>query len=297
MQPLLRRWRDGRDRSIQEEMIRTTAAAAILGVSTNTLRTWERRYGFPRPRRSTGGHRRYTLDEIDALRQTLAETHNVSSAIELARRRGAGPASAPRLAATFGTLDHPQADRLLEESLALRSLERTVEEVLLPAVAEHSSEAGPTAEYELAWRYGTDWISALARQATSCRGRVDVLLFDASAPCDLDALCTQALELFLRRAGLSTARLTTGVDRGRLGRALRALEPRAVILTGRRSSLDTVGRIVYAVRSARVPSLILSYRALIPETASVDRLDDSPLAARDEVLEALEAAAPRVLAA
>src|SRR5438874_4795801 len=62
------------------EMIRTTAAACILGVSTNTLRSWERRYGYPRPRRSSGGHRRYTLDEIQALRQTLAETQNVSSA-------------------------------------------------------------------------------------------------------------------------------------------------------------------------------------------------------------------------
>lgn len=278
-------------------MIRTTAAARILGVSTNTLRSWERRYDFPRPRRSAGGHRRYALDEIQALCQTLAETQNVSSAIELARRRGPGPASAPRLAAAFSALDQPQADRLLEESLVLRSVERTVEEVLLPAVAEQASEAGPTAEYELAWRYGMDWLSALARQAASSRGPVDVLLFDASTPCDLDALCTQSLELCLRRAGQTTARLTPGVDRSRLGRALRALQPRAVIVTGRRSSLDTIGRIVYAVRSMRVPPLVLDYRALLPETAAVDRLPDSPLAARDGVLEALEAAAPRALAA
>jgi MerR family transcriptional regulator, light-induced transcriptional regulator len=274
-------------------MIRTTAAACILGVSTNTLRSWERRYGYPRPRRSSGGHRRYALDEIQALRQTLAETQNVSSAIELARRRGAGPASAPRLGAAFASIDQPQADRLLEESLVLRSLERTVEEVLVPAVAEQASEAGATAEYELAWRYGMDWLSALARQATPSSGPVDVLLFDASAPCDLDALCTQALELFLRRAGLSTARLTPEVDRGRLSRALRMLQPRAVIITGQRSSLDTIGRIVYALRSARVPPLVLDYRGAIPEPAAVERLGDSPLAARDAVVQALQSASPR----
>jgi DNA-binding transcriptional MerR regulator len=278
-------------------MIRTTAAASILGVSTNTLRSWERRYGFPRPRRSSGGHRRYALEEIQVLHQTLAETQNVSSAIELARRRGAGPSSASRLATALAALDQPGADRLLEESLVLRSLERSVEEVLLPAVAELAGEAGPTAEYELAWRYGIDWLSALARQAPSSRGPVDALLFDASTPCDLDTLCVGALELFLRRAGLHTARLTPDVDGSRLGRALRALQPRAVIVTGRRSSLDTIGRIVYAVRSLRVAPLVLDYRGVLPEKAAVDRLGDSPLAARDALLEALQAVSPGALAA
>src|SRR5215472_7133525 len=116
-------------------MIRTNAAATMLGVSANTLRSWERRYGFPRPHRSAGGHRHYELYEIEALRQTLAETQNVSSAVALAQERGAGPSSHARLADAFGAFDEQYADRLLEESLALRSIERTIEEVLLPAVA------------------------------------------------------------------------------------------------------------------------------------------------------------------
>lgn len=279
------------------DVITTTAAASILGVSTNTLRSWERRYGYPRPRRSSGGHRRYALDEIQGLRQAMAETHNASSAIELARKRGAGPASAARLLAALGDFDQPQADRLLEESLALRSLERTVEEVLLPALAEHESDTGPTAEYELAWRYGMDWLSALSRQAPPREKKLDVLLFDASTPCDLDALCAQALELFLRRTGVSTGRLTPRVERSRLGRALRDLQPRAVIVTGRRFSLDTITRIVYTVKSMRIPPLVLNYRGVIPEKAVVDQLDDSPLAARDAVLDALRAASPRAVAA
>jgi len=68
--------------------IRTNAAAVMLGVSPNTLRSWERRYGFPSPQRSPGGHRQYALAEIEALRMTMAETHNVSSAVSLARERG-----------------------------------------------------------------------------------------------------------------------------------------------------------------------------------------------------------------
>ena len=44
--------------------IRTNAAAAMLGVSPNTLRSWERRFGFPEPRRTAGGHRQFDLAEM-----------------------------------------------------------------------------------------------------------------------------------------------------------------------------------------------------------------------------------------
>ena len=52
--------------------IRTNAAAAMLGVSPSTLRSWERRFGYPEPRRTAGGHRQFDLNEIEALRSRLA---------------------------------------------------------------------------------------------------------------------------------------------------------------------------------------------------------------------------------
>ena len=135
----------------------------MLGVSPNTLRSWERRYDFPRPHRSPGGHRQYSLAEIESLRLALAETHNVSSAISLARERGEGPSSPARLASAFAAFDEDKANRLLEESLTLRSVERTIEEVLLEAVGSHSDPGGPSAEYEFGWRFATGWLSALKR--------------------------------------------------------------------------------------------------------------------------------------
>src|ERR671911_3034178 len=66
--------------------IRTNAAAEVLGVSPNTLRSWERRYGYPTPKRTVGNHRNYELVELQALRDALTETGNISSAIELARQ-------------------------------------------------------------------------------------------------------------------------------------------------------------------------------------------------------------------
>ena len=71
--------------------IRTNAAAAMLGVSPSTLRSWERRFGYPTPRRTQGGHRQFELTEIEALRQAFAETQNISSAISIAAARPQWP--------------------------------------------------------------------------------------------------------------------------------------------------------------------------------------------------------------
>lgn len=273
----------------------------MLGVSPNTLRSWERRYDFPRPHRSPGGHRHYSLTEIEALRQTLAETHNVSSAISLARERGEGPSSAARLELAFSTFDEQRADRLLEESLALRSVERTIEEILLVAVGAQRGASEVTAEYEFTWRHATGWLSALKRLSPPATRNEGVLVFDASVAYELDALYAQSLELMLRRAGLRTLSLTPAIEPARLGRALRALEPSAVVLTGRHAALDAIGRLVYTVRSVAQNVAVFDYRSAVPDTgaSTVTRLGDQPITARDALIARLDSSgqATRVPAA
>ena len=270
--------------------IRTNAAAVMLGVSPNTLRSWERRYEFPKPHRSAGGHRQYSLTEIEALRLTLAETHNVSSAISLARERGEGPPTPVRLSGAFRSFDEDAANRLLEESLGLRSVERTIEEVLIEAVAGQFSGGATTVEYEFAWRYATGWLSVQRRLAPPATRPEGVMIFDASAPCDLDALYAQSLELLLRRAGLRTLSLTPAVELTRLGRALRSLDPTAVVLTGRRVSLDSIGRLVYAIRSVVGEVTVFDYRGAVPDTgaSTVCRLGEQPVAACEALLAQLQ---------
>src|SRR5437763_1838807 len=249
-------------------MIRTNAAATMLGVSANTLRSWERRYGFPRPRRSSGGHRHYDVLEIEALRQALAETQNISSAVALARRRGTGPSSSVRLTEAFAAFDEQQADRMLEESLALRSVERTIEEVLLRAVAEQAQDGRPNASYDFAWRHASGWLSAMKRLSPPATRPEGVLIVDAWAAPDLDALHAQALEVVLRRAGLRTLSLTAVTDRDRLGRALRALEPEALLLTGSGVVLDEIARLVYRVRRSCPGVTVFDYRGAVPDTGA-----------------------------
>lgn len=280
--------------------IRTNAAAAMLGVSPNTLRSWERRFGFPSPQRTQGGHRQFDLAEIEALRSAFEETQNVSSAIAVARERGAGPATPQRLRSALTRFDEEAADRILEESLATRSVERTVEEVLLAGLADLSAEAdGETAEYGFAWRWASRWLAAQTRLVAPATREEGVLVFDATAPVDLDALHAQAFELALRRSGLRVLSLTVTTDPARTVRALHALSPAAIVVTGQRASRDALARLVYtARRQGREGLCVLDYRGALGATgaSTVQSLGDAPLAARDALLRALagEAAAPAV---
>lgn len=54
------------------------------GVPADTLRAWERRYGFPVPQRTQGGHRLYTLGDVEGvrwLRSEVAQGTTISQAV------------------------------------------------------------------------------------------------------------------------------------------------------------------------------------------------------------------------
>lgn len=250
--------------------IRTNAAAELLGVSPNTLRSWERRFGFPEPRRTSGGHRQYDLTELEALRRALLETHNISSAIQLARQRGEGPSSATRLIDAFDRFDEAAADRVMEESLAVRSVERTVEELLLPAIEFAQDRRGREAELELACRWATGWLHSARRLAPPPARPEGVLLFDSSSSVlDSEALHVQALEVALRRAGFRVLLLSISIGQERIARAMRALDPiTALVLCGGDATLDVVGRLVYSARQVGSGARVLDYRDAMPVSGS-----------------------------
>ena len=261
--------------------IRTNAAAELLGVSPNTLRSWERRFGYPKPRRTQGGHRQYDLTELESLRRALLETHNISSAIELARQRGEGPSSPSRLIDAFDHFDEPAADRVLEESLAVRSVERTIEEVLLPALETVEERETREAERELAFRWATGWLYASRRVVAAASRPQGVLLFDSSPRLDLESLHVQALELGLRRAGFRTLLLAFDLPPERVVRAIRALDPTAFVFCGGDATLEVVGRLVYTVRQVGSAAPVFEYREAMPVTGEhgIPSLGSGPIEA------------------
>ena len=265
--------------------IRTNAAAEILGVSPNTLRSWERRFDYPKPRRTAGGHRQYDLTELESLRRALMETHNISSAIEVARQRGEGPSSPSRLLDAFDHFDEGAADRVMEESLAVRSVDRSVEEVLLPAIELAEGRDTREAEQELACRWATGWIHAARRVVPPPTRSQGVILFDASNGLDLESLHVQALELAIRRAGFRSVLLSFDLPPERVARAMRAVEPTAFVFCGGEATLEVLGRLVYTVRQVGSAAPVFEYREAMPVTGdhSIPSLGSSPTEAAENL--------------
>ncbi|HET6570940.1 MAG TPA: MerR family DNA-binding transcriptional regulator [Solirubrobacterales bacterium] len=241
--------------------IRTNAAAEVLGVSPNTLRSWERRYGFPVPRRTPGNHRNYELVELQTLRDALAETGNISSAIELARQRQEAPASGGSLLIAFQDFDEDAADRAVEQSLAVRPLERTVEELLLPAVDELAADPERRAELEFAARWATGWLHGARRLASTASRPAGILLLDSSRGSDLEAVHAQALDLALRRAGFRVLMLSDELGEERMERALGALDPTAIVLCGPGADTPSAVQLVRKIREAGFDAPLYGFRA------------------------------------
>lgn len=265
--------------------IRTNAAAEILGVSPNTLRSWERRFGFPKPERTPGNHRQYELVELQTLRDALAETGNISTAIELSRQRQSAPATNSGLQAALESFDEDSADRAMEESLALRPLERSIEELLLPTLDELSGSSEREAELEFACRWATGWLHGARRLAPSASRPAGILLLEASESVDVEAVHAQALDLALRRTGFRVLTLSSELEDERLGRAMEALEPTAIVLCGPHSGGENASKLLRRIRGLGVEAPLYAFR--IPGLVSDEGI---PVAdAPSEITQALNA--------
>lgn len=56
-------------RGASEAMLSIGALSRATGIPIDTLRTWERRYGFPEPARKPSGHRVYPMNSVPRLRR------------------------------------------------------------------------------------------------------------------------------------------------------------------------------------------------------------------------------------
>ena len=76
------------ERIATTESLRLGDVADATGVPATTIRAWETRYGWPRPARTPGKHRRYSGDDLRrliALRNEIARGRNAGEAVEMLR--------------------------------------------------------------------------------------------------------------------------------------------------------------------------------------------------------------------
>ena len=81
-----------------------------VGLSASTLRAWELRYGLPKPRRTAGGHRLYSKQDIEMLKwlvERQKEGLSISQAVEMWKVASAGEQNIPpRTEAPLARYEH-----------------------------------------------------------------------------------------------------------------------------------------------------------------------------------------------
>jgi len=267
--------------------LKTSEAALMLSVSPNTLRAWERRFGYPSPQRSAGRHRLYTHGEVSALRDALQQGLSISSAVS--RAREALSTDTHTLVGALAAFELDRADAAMESALALRSVERSVEEVLLPSLDElavrHGTDSAPWA---FAARWADGWLRRAQRLAPPPVRPLAILVGDATRnELDPDSLGLRAFELFCTRAGARAMTLPVAGVSG-LAEVVESLAPNAVVIAGSHLADDDVARWAYGVRAAAGALPVALFRRVPRDrqvhTMGARRLCDEPFAAHRQLL-------------
>ncbi len=237
------------------------------GLKPDTLRAWERRYGVPRPKRTSGGHRLYSQRDIDCLRWLAArqaEGLSISRAVELWRGLegdGLDPLQAPAYAIpgppdVSGTLaageaivdlreawlkacaelNEPMAEQILQQALALYPPETVCFEVLGEGLAQIGQ----------GWYQGRLSVQQEHFASELAHRRLEALLLAAAPPtrrsrfivaCPPQEQHTFApllLTLLLRRRGYAVTYLGADVPLQRMAEVLETTKPHLVLLAAQR---------------------------------------------------------------
>jgi DICT domain-containing protein len=111
--------------------------AAQTGIAAGTIRMWEQRYGFPDPERTSSGYRRYSTDDVEALRRVLAlRTRGLSVPAAIARARESGAATGrPSIYAAVAAAGHDARPQVLRKSTLIQVSRAIEDEALAHAAA------------------------------------------------------------------------------------------------------------------------------------------------------------------
>jgi MerR family transcriptional regulator, light-induced transcriptional regulator len=222
----------------------TAAVEQRTGIRPATFRAWERRYGFPRPRRLPGNQRLYSDRDISAIRWLQRRTDeglSISHAVRfLQDRLREGPAPKPQpvsgrppaalaadLVRALSTFDTHAAEGVLTEAFALFPLEAVCLRVIEPTLVEigerwHRGEVSVATEH-FATTFVRRKLDALLDAYETGRGRGRILT--ACAPGEWHEVGILMVSLFLVRDGFRVSYLGPNLTTEGLPDTLRRLQP------------------------------------------------------------------------
>ncbi|HET9723207.1 MAG TPA: B12-binding domain-containing protein [Actinomycetota bacterium] len=232
-------------RTVGNERLTISAVSSSLGIPIPTIRSWERRYGFPAPVRTRGKHRRYSMHEVDLLRQLRDEItrgYPARQAVEVVLSRSAA-GGMPRVRylddflASATRLDPTGLRGALDGAAEALGVEAAVRDVALPAMHEMGSRWASgdcdIAHEHLATEAVRVWLARLAAMApVPFRPKPLVL---ACGPKDLHSIGLEAFGVLLARRGWDTRVLGSLTPISSLVAAVRAAQAAGSVVTSQRS--------------------------------------------------------------
>ncbi len=248
---------------IEEPRYPIRAVSRMTGIPAATLRSWERRYGFPAPARSTTARRLYSQIDIDAIRWLKAQLAlglSIAHAVQwyrsgrgadstppLTREEGATallPGAAPDTTASYerflqemlraaAEYDEVRMEAALSAAFAVHSPDRVLMELIVPAQHAigdrwHDGMLPVTAEHFASNVFRRRICALLAQMPVASLGPLAVL---ACVPGEEHDLALLMLALFLRWRGLRTLYLGANVPTGYLLDCLRETHASALCLS------------------------------------------------------------------
>ena len=142
------------------------ALSRSTGIPVETLRTWERRYGFPVPERKPSGHRVYGVSSVPRLRriaEALARGHRASEAVTASEK----DLNALLELTAINVSETPRAERRENEMLSelLKMVESFDAERLTRLLSSEWSQLGPldflsSRVAPLIYEVGEEWAAA-----------------------------------------------------------------------------------------------------------------------------------------
>jgi MerR family transcriptional regulator, light-induced transcriptional regulator len=226
--------------------LRIGELARRAGVSPETLRAWERRYGLLSPARSPGGYRLYSEEDERRLRVMRDHVDGGVAPAEAARLTlaGAAPEPAPQAPprplddareALMGRVlgfDEAGAQAVIDRALADYSVEAVLDGLLLPCLREVGErwEAGTAtvAQEHFASGVVRGRLLGLARGWDQGRGPRALLSCAPGEQHDIGLIC---FGLALRALGWRITYLGQDTPIGTLGDAVRRLRPDRVVIS------------------------------------------------------------------
>lgn len=217
--------------------------ARRVGVSTSTLRSWERRYGLLKPERSDGNYRLYSAADEERIRHALHRVDLGMSMAEAARatlaRRSAAPTASDIDPATFVSdvvkaltaFDSVNAVDTLDRAFTALGAEVGLRDIVLPAMREvgtrwQDGRIGVEEEH-FASNLVLERLHAVASEWRPVDGPSAVL---ACAPGERHSIGLACLGVGLRARGWTVRDLGADTPLDAIRRAAATLGPGVVVL-------------------------------------------------------------------